>query len=280
MKRIQPVVLFLFLVAGSAAPARAGAAAGPEESSPITTEPGAPVLPSPGETGPGISQPGASSVSPPPQEPGPPPAASPAAAEYEQKHVGFYKVMVPDLIHGGKTARWGSPYQGKEQQALSPDAFFDAVDHPEYADFYRYRRKVKLGLIIPGLSLMGAGLIVAIAGALVGIANPSCAPGESPSGGCASADISPNFAIMGPGIGIFGAGLAAFIAGSVLNRSPVPAEEYPELAAEHNRRLRQTLGLPDAPDDDVPQKPPAPVSLRITSGISPNSATFLLALRY
>jgi hypothetical protein len=194
-------------------------------------------------------------------------ASSAAEVDYRRHHIGFGTVV--ELTWDGdgnphQTGRWGEPHLGSDGPALDPFDFYRAVERPDLAVHYRERTRRKLAWMVPGAVALAAGVGLALAGGFAGIAQPFCLE-QDHSGVCIDADHGPSGALLGVGLALTALGVAAVAIGSRIDRAPVSEAERHRLALQHNRALREKLGLPlvldeDAPDaaDHPPPLPPLP----------------------
>ncbi len=188
-------------------------------------------------------------------------ASAPGARDqYQQRFVGFAKVAVLHVETDGETVtarqapgRWGAPYLGQQQLALAPFDFYNTVDRPDLAGEYRRLQRRRQLLFGPGAAAVVLGAALAAGGIAFGWTQPFCRA-QDLAGACIDTDHPPSWPLIGVGIALVTAGAVALIAGLVARSSPTSEVEDHRLAAAHNRRLRARLGLPDAPDDAVPDE--------------------------
>jgi hypothetical protein len=201
----------------------------------------------------------------------PQPERTPAERSYDERFVGFFENPYTNRRDWDPNSDWGGPYLGVMRRPLKPEAFYEAVERPEYAAWYRHRDAARTGLVVSGAILVTVGTITALAGGLVGVAHPFCQE-QDPYGECILADRSPNAIALGVGLGALGAGITFLVVGARLAHLPVDMPGNHRLAAAHNRRLRKTLGLPPADDPAVPHEAAPGARISITPRVASRSA--------
>jgi len=171
-------------------------------------------------------------------------------SEYQRRHVGFNRFAVFHVYSGVLSGHWGAPYLGSDANPLEPQRFFEAVGRPDHARYYQKRRVAKRALQIPGWLAMLGGATMATIG---GLGHPKgICRGQSLSGECIDHAPGGAPALLWTGVSLSTLGLAAVIVAAAINPFPTSAEQTYQLAATHNQRLRESLGLPHRVDDDVP----------------------------
>jgi hypothetical protein len=173
-----------------------------------------------------------------------------AEAEYARKRVGFSSGEPWPLATNGFAHR-GAPYLGRGVRWLDLDEFYEAVGRADHASYYRRRTRIKFGVMVPSIFFLVGGAATAIAGGVVGVASAPCTQLD-PAGECLVRDTRPNYAALGTGLGLFGVGLIGTIASALIHRFPTDAAGAFHLAAEHDRKLRERLGLPPVHEPDLP----------------------------
>jgi hypothetical protein len=179
------------------------------------------------------SAPASSATSPPervaaPSEPATAPPAPPRRSQAEL-HAEYDETSI--RFHEGKSIRKTEPFQGVYMRPLDWPEFYDTVERSDLADEARTRRTWSRALIGAGIVLT-AGSVISF-GAQAGI------------NACSILDASCRPSIGGfiAGPVLWGVGLAGVLAGSLMSKAVTPAWEARRLAAEHNARLREQLGL-------------------------------------
>jgi hypothetical protein len=172
-------------------------------------------------------------------------ASADRIAAYENESVGV-RAIVP-LSRGGTTADWAADhswdaFQGGGHRPIDQEAFFRIVGREDLIRRFEHRTVVKK-------SLMAAGGVAMVAGALYSIATYLTADSRvttaaCPSPGCPASSQSTSANVTWGLFGI-GAGLAAVMTGHYLDPSPISAAEADRLAREHDQQLKTEFGLSD-----------------------------------
>jgi hypothetical protein len=178
------------------------------------------------------------------------PPLSKEEAEYEQGHIGFGEQTTFGVKRGTLSGRWGSPYLGSEARPLDAETFFKVVGRNDYANYHRRRMALKRWIGIPGWVLLLGGTAVAVAGA-TGFPEGKCIAQDA-FGECTDHEAGAAPALLWSGVATGAIGLAAVIVAAFISPHPATAEQVYGLAAEHNRKLRHSLGLGDGTDEDLP----------------------------
>jgi hypothetical protein len=184
------------------------------------------------------------------------PPLDPKEQQYRLRRVGFRRLVVLHAYTGLISGHWGSPFRGIDSTPLGPAEFYEAVGRPDHAAFYRTRSRIRAGLIVPGIILLISAPVIAVVGGL-GYPRGPCREQDS-FGGCLTRADGGARPLMWSGIVGTGVGIGALIAGLAIKSVPTAPDENYRLAAEHNRKLRRELGLPEKKDEDLPEVALAP----------------------
>jgi hypothetical protein len=236
---------------------------------------GTPLTPHPRAAGQGVSREAAAAVDRVFDEGRRPQAAratplTPAQREFHAKAVSLEYASV-ERMWGSGDPGWDGPNVGTPPRALGLADFYETVGRADYAAFARRRAKVKLGLLVSGIVVAAGGAGMAIGGGVMAYAPATCLA-QNVYGKCTD-ERKPmaGYALLGVGGGLAAAGLVTIIVAAVLDRGPISAQETYSLGLEHNRKLRQRLGLPD-PGATAPVSTRSPARARPRLTLAPSFA--------
>ena len=209
------------------------------------------------------------------------PALSPAEQQYQDEKIGFYRYNSYYYGSSMMSSSWGGPFQGAGRAALDHEAFYRVVGRNDYADFHRRRSRARTALLAPGVVALLVGTGMALGDIGDAYANKFCLQQDS-TGTCLKSEARINWAVSGTGIGLFVLGLAATIAGGTLDRYPTTDEQNWRMAGEHDRKLRERLGLPPVEDPDLPAEArrPTPVPVSVVPQVSPTGGGLAVGVRF
>ena len=163
------------------------------------------------------------------------------------------------------------PYVGSRRRPLDPAAFYDAVGQQDHAQWYRRRVTTRRALLGSGTALLVGGALSALIGGLIGVIHPFCMQ-QDQADNCILANRSPNAPALGIGLGAFAAGVTLLAVRGRLQLLPTTMQTNYRLGAEHNRRLRQSLGLPEVEDEAIPPALRKVTRLEIVPMVGPRAA--------
>jgi hypothetical protein len=180
-----------------------------------------------------------------------PPAATPVnddrvreAAEYEYKQqaIGFGEELIVSAYENSVSVsrRW-TAHQGELKVPLGGTAFYDLVDRPDLAAKYRQRRTIKRVAI-------GATAVTMVASlAFILTASPeSCEPGSPDWDACFERGQDKMKSHMAGALGMMAlSGIGILVVRHYwAHPHPISEGEAKGIAAEYNRKIRDSLGLP------------------------------------
>lgn len=187
-------------------------------------------------------------------------ANSKAQQEYDEHFLGLDESAVLVVHRGGGAVlpAWG-PYEGRTHHPLSWPEFYERAGHADLAESYEHKRALRRGLFIAAGTIMGLSLISGF--------------GLSMGGGPGSQYFVPGIVVVSLGLPL-GGGLMIAAGLSGPRQTLETGQQARSFAEEHNRRLRNRLGLQDS----------APVersgSLYLAPMISASGGGLQLSLRY
>jgi hypothetical protein len=204
----------------------------------------------------------------------PPPPAPDASAQrrYEEERIQLDDfAWVTGSHHEVTTSIRTIPFQGKYRRPLEGAEFYRAVGRPDLEATYRERDGTRTLLLVAGIGGVVAGALYTAANFNQPSPSVSLPPSQFQQQMDASAQASRD--AMTTGLVISGVGLLVALVGGTMDPNPVDALGARRLADEHNRRLRQELGLPEARVDAPPEPP------RLSLGILPGAGGASALLR-
>ncbi|MDR0966193.1 MAG: hypothetical protein LBM75_06800 [Myxococcales bacterium] len=171
-----------------------------------------------------------------------------ALDEYEKNFIGFQGWTAIGVNQYGQVVSASSgviPVKGKFKEPLKGATFYEEIGRADLVSSYKTRRGAKIGLMAGGSVAMAGGLVVML---LPLFGSDGKEPEDWGSQEWEDWDAKQskrktNFLIAG-GV-ITAVGTAALMTGLFLRMAPIDAAEARRLADEHNKKLRQKLGLPD-----------------------------------
>jgi hypothetical protein len=203
------------------------------------------------------------------------PVLSPAEQQYQDEKIGFYRF---NSFYDSSSPTWGAPFQGPGRASLDHESFYRIVGRKDYAETRRRRNNARIGLLAAGVPalLVGTGLWLGDIGDAY--SHQFCLE-QDMSGKCLKSEARINWGVTGAGLGLFVFGLVATIAGGSMDRNPTTDEENWRMAGEHDRKLRQRLGLPPIDDPDLPSEAKR-VPLSIAPHVSPTGGGLTATVRF
>ena len=247
----------------------------------FTAEQGVPLASHGGaDAGQGVSEETANAVSHVLHPNGVPAAAHKLSPEEEQfldSHLGFER-------NAFVANSWGAPVVGRYGRHVDVEEFYRIAEHAELADLHAKRRRSRAGLVAAGVIGLLAGGTMTLVGGLWGYSSPFCNE-QNAAGTCLDASHPPNGAVLGVGIGLVAVGVGALVWRGFIDPTVSSERDCWQMAREHNVKLRRSLRLPDAHDDDVPdevQRPPAaaPPAVSLAPSLGPQGASLSLRLDF
>ncbi len=155
-------------------------------------------------------------------------------------------------------SQWSNAYRGKYKEPLDGADFYKAVGRPDLASDYRTASTLKwIGYGLGLAAEAGSGLLL-VSGKDCWEQYPDDIYGESPGYKECEKDQTTKFFF---GLGAMGAGLFLGLAAAFYDPNPVSQSEARRLAAKHNKKLRDKLGLSE---DQVAETSPLSYSLGIS----------------
>ena len=148
--------------------------------------------------------------------------------EYKRTFIGYQKTYT--RFNGVIFADDPEFFQGLQQKQLSDAEFYDLTGKPQFAEFNRSRKRIKVALIVPGVAMAAAGFLLSLAGLLEPVATDHRVP--------------TNYSYLGPGLAMFIVGVPMFSVGASLKTKKTSPLEDIDAAEEYNRNLKRRLGLP------------------------------------
>jgi hypothetical protein len=170
--------------------------------------------------------------------------ASDAFAAYDEQAVGVRHLVVPRRDgsttdaqgHLAYSERWDA-FTGSDHHPIDEAAFYRIVGRDDLLRRYQARVRIKTELGLGGGVLVMGGALFAMIAALErsSFGQPACI-------GCVSAPAGPS---PSWGLAIAGTGLATLLVRGFINPTPIDADEADRMARDHDRSLRDRLGLID-----------------------------------
>jgi len=178
--------------------------------------------------------------------------------QYELNYIGVAGAFTTNSETGAMQPAGVLAWRGIYGKPLPGADFYDAVGRPDLAASYRSRSHLRTALAVPGLTIAVGGTVAMFTG-LEMLATSK--PGSNGR--------------MKTALNVFLAGCIAEPLGGVLalpamavNPDPVSVPEILQLADEHNRALRESLGLPVSDEEmDAPARATATPAPKLALGI-------------
>ncbi len=171
-------------------------------------------------------------------------AEAPAEAQYRNRQIGFQDWIGVNQ-YGAVVASWSQPFQGSPANPLSVTEFFDAVDRPDLAASSRRRSTVKWSLVAAGAATATVGAVyVLLGGDSAGKCDTAYTTTSSGYSTCLDQATASDTKRLTTGLVISGIGTAVLVAALFIPTNPASPQEAYDMAQRHNRKLRESLGLP------------------------------------